>query len=425
MRLPALARPAAGWIVVASLALAAGTVLQAQPVVFEWSAALEGTGTLIDAGAGPAVDSRDLLAADASLSHGLGSGEMTYSAGVGFFYIPQELLPGANPVDQILFYPSQLAVSWELGPVRTRDPWMKATLGRMDAREPTGLLLENPFALHPLQLMDGAGFELRYQEFYVSAAVGYLGLLDKRINRVLFTTTDFQELLDPSQYAAPARGLAIVRLEGEQLLAGQSLGLLGIWQKDFRPADPRFDSWYFGAMASGQILPFLRQASNVIVGVGVPSDGTAGAGVLLSSELALKLPGALLHETWLSVLWASGQGGGLSAFPALAGPPVSLAFDQPLSDVVKLEVGADASLPVQPSGALLRPALATRLILVPSGMVPAGSLVPMSGAYVGTEIEADLRYQAISGFTVELRAGGLITVSRVLPYVLLDTGVKL
>ena len=425
MKVPVTATRAAGWIVMAALALASGTVLHAQPVTLEWGAALEGLGSLMDTGAGPVVDSRDSLAADVSLSHQLGPGEMTYSAGADFFYVPQELLPGANAVDQVLVYPSQLAISWELDPARSHDAWMKASLGRMDAREPTGLLLENPFALHPLQLMDGMSFELRYQAFYVSASAGYLGLLDKRINRVLLTTTDFQELLDTSQYAAPPRGLAIVRLEAEQLLAGQSVGLLGIWQKDFRLSDPRFDSWYFGTMARGQILPFLRHVSSILVGVGVPSSGSATAGVLVSSELALKLPGALLHETWLSVLWASGPAGGLSAFPALAGPPVSLAFDQPLSDVVKLEVGADASLPVPPHGAILRPALATRLILVPSGTVPAGSMIPMSGPYVGTEIETDLRYRAISGFNVELRAGGLVTVSRLLPYVMLETGVKL
>ncbi len=147
--------------------------------------------------------------------------------------------------------------------------------------------------------------------------------------------------------------------------------------------------------------------------------------MLISSELALTLPGALLHETWLSVLWASSQEGGLSAFPALAGPTVSLAFAEPLSDVVRLELGADASLPVAPEGAILTPSLVAGLILVPSGTVPAGYAFSFAGPYAGTETELGLEYQAISGFAVGLRCGGLITTSGFLPYVRLDTGVKL
>jgi hypothetical protein len=350
---------------------------------------------------------------------------MTYTLGAGFYYMPQRVPAGESRLEALLLYPSVVSIAWDLEPARLVDPWIHAALGRTDAKEPTGLLLENPLAAHPAQLMDGVSFEIRWKEFYAAAAAGYLGLLDKRINRIVFTAPDETELADTSHYAAPPRGLAILRLEANDLLLAQSLGLFGIWQKDFRPDPPQFDSWYIGATANGQIVPLLRQATSLVVAIGVPSTGSAGFGLLAASQIAYKLPGTLLHEAWFSVLWASSQGGGLAAFPALAGPPVSLAFDEPLSDVVKLELGADAVLPVTPRGAVLTPALAVRVLLVPSSMVPADLAFSFAGPYVGTEIETALEYVPIRGLAVSARVGGLIAVRGVLPSLRLDAGIQL
>jgi hypothetical protein len=295
----------------------------------------------------------------------------------------------------------------------------------MDAREPTGLLLEDPLAIHPAQLMDGASIEVRYQGFYVSAGAGYLGLLDKRVNRIRFTDPDDRELADAPHYFAPPRSLAVLRMEAENLLGGQSVGLVGIWQKDFRADSPKFDSWYAGAVVDGRIVSWLRQSTRMIVGIGVPAGSSPETGLLVSSTVAMDLPGDLLHEAWISALWASGRGGGLAAFPALAGPSVSPAFDVPLQDVVKLELGTNAVLPVAPEGARLDPALAVRVLLVPSSTVPADYSFSFSGPFAGTEIEMSFVYVPLADFTVTAGFSGLITVSGVFPSVRLGTGVRL
>ncbi|HVO39866.1 MAG TPA: hypothetical protein VMV03_12630 [Spirochaetia bacterium] len=405
----------------------------AQPAVFEWAAALESAGTLIDHGVGPVLDSLDSLSASISVSHDLGPGTMTYTAGAGLFYMPQRLLPGQGRLDAFLVYPSAVSIAWDLEPARLVDPWFRVVLGRMEAREPSGLLLENPYA--PAQLLDGLSLEFRWKNLYAGIEAGYLGLLDKRINRIIFTLPDALELADTSHYGAPPRGLAILRLEADDLLVGQSVGLFGIWQKDFRQGPPQFDSWYIGALVNGPIVPLLRQASTVVVGISVPAGGsgsagmlpgiTSGAGLLISSQVAYKLPGTLLHEAWFSVLWASSPGSGLQAFPALAGPPVSLAYTEPLSDVVKLELGADAVLPVTPTGAVLKPSLAVRLLLAPSSAVPSDLSFSSAGPYVGTEIETVLEYVPLRGFNVSAHAGGLIAVQGILPCLRLDAGIQL
>jgi hypothetical protein len=414
-------------------ALACGVPAAAQPVVFEWEAALESTGTLIDHGVGPVMDSQDFLSASISLSHGLGPGTMTYTAGAGLLYIPQRLVPGEARIDSFLLYPSAASIAWDLEPTRLVDPWVHVVLGRVEATEPSGLLLENPYA--PAQLLDGLSFELRWKNLYAGLEAGYLGLLDKRVNRIIFTVQDALDLADTSHYGAPPRGLAILRLEADDLLAGQSVGLFGIWQKDFRQDTPQFDSWYIGTRVNGPIVPLLRQASALVVGIGVSSVESGGVGflpgispgvgLLASSQVAYKLPGTLLHEAWFSVLWASGPSGGLQAFPALAGPPVSLAYTEPLSDIVKLELGADAVLPVTPVGAVFKPSLAVRLLLAPSGTVPSNLSFPFAGPYVGTEIETVLRYVPIRGFNVSAHAGGLIATQGILPCLRLDAGIQL
>ncbi|HET6451107.1 MAG TPA: hypothetical protein VFI08_07330 [Spirochaetia bacterium] len=408
-----------------ALALLAPGLGGATPVLFDWDAGLGSRGDFSDHGDGPVFDSRDSLSLAAGVSHGMGPGEMTYSVAGQLAYMPQDLAAGDPRTNEVLAYPSAVSVAWEMQPPGLRDPWMHAALGRMDAREPTGLLLEDPLAVHPAQLLDGALVEVRYLGFYFSAQAGYLGLLDKRVNRVRFTDADARELSDGPHYFAPPRGLAILRTEADHLLAGQSLGLFGIWQKDFRAETPRLDTWYAGLVVNGQILSWLRQATDVVVGISVPSAGSTGAGLLVSSLVAMKLPGDLLHEAWLSGLWASGRGGGLSEFPALAGPAVSPAFDVPLQDIVKVELGADARLPVAPAGARLSPALTVCLLLVPSGTPAANYSFSLSGPFAGTEIALTLAYLPLDGFTVTARGAALITVSAVLPSVQLDTGVRL
>ncbi len=156
--------------------------------------------------------------------------------------------------------------------------WFRAGLGRLALDEPAGLLLRDPDALVPAQLVDGVLLELRYGRFYGSLGAGYLGLLDKRLNRIRFTGQDTGELTDSSVYLAPPRGLAVLRLEADQLFAGQRAGFFSIWQKDFRAAGPTFDSWYFEMLVEGPLAQGLRHQGALVAAVAVPSGSAPGPG---------------------------------------------------------------------------------------------------------------------------------------------------
>ena len=395
------------------------------PTTFAWGGSLSAEGQLVDLGAGPVLDTQDVLGLGISVAHGLGPGVMTYQLNGGVGWLPQQVAAGQSRLAGLAAYPAETGLAWELIPRRVQDVWMKASLGRLDLPEPTGLLLYDPTALHPVQMADGLLLELRYLGFYVSAGAGYLGLLEERVNRIRFTPQDTAELSDPFHYFAPPRGLGVLRLEADRLLFAQSLGLFGIGQLDFRGAGQTFDSWYVGTIVSGPIAAGFRHETSVIVAIAQPSGGSTGVGLLLSVTGAYKVPVSFLHETWLSVLWASGAGGGLAAFPQLAGPPAGTAYAVPLSDLVRIETGIDSELAVGPDGATISPAFKVRLLLSPDGQIPAGFSFQPAGAYVGTEVELSATYHPLDDIGVSLLAGGLITTSGFLPYVRLQAGVDL
>jgi hypothetical protein len=405
------------------LLLGAVTFAQA-PVTFDWYAGIRTIGTLSDPGGGVETGAQDALSVGIELAHGAGRALMTYRLAGELQYTPQQIAPGAPPVTALTAYPTESGIGFELPPKNLIGLWFRATLGRLPLEDPTGLLLEDPTALVQGQLADGLLLEFRFLGFYASAGAGYLGLLDKRLNRVRLTQQDQDELASPSVYFAPPRGLAVLRLEARDLFAGQRVGLFGIGQKDFRPDPPTFDSWYIGALVSGPIALGFRHETTLVVGITVPSPGETGAGLLLNEVIAYKIPVSCLHEAWLSVLWASSPGG-LAGFPALAGPPVSGDLEEPLSDTVRLEAGIDASFAAAPAGAVLRPAFASRLLFRPSGQQPAGYTFAMAGSYVGLELELSARLEPVSGLRFMARGGALIAPADVLPYVRLEAGVAL
>jgi hypothetical protein len=386
------------------------------PLTFDWDADLGTVNTLGNFGPGPSVDMEDSASVSFELEHGLGRGIMSYRLGGQIQYAPQRISAGAPTLSALTAYPLETGVSYELPPAPLLGFWLRAALGRLGLEEPTGLLLSNPMAVHESQLVDGFIVELRFSGFYGSLGAGYLGLLDRRVNRVRFTPQDLSEYADPSHYLAPPRGLAVLRLEAENLFAGQSFGLFGIGQKDLRDAPPTFDSWYAGAVVRGPISSGFRHASGLVMAVAVPSSAETGLALLLSSELAYRLPGNLLHEAWFSLLWASSAGGGLAAFPQLAGPPAGTDFAEALTDIVRIELGIDAALAIPPAIDPLRLAFTSRLLLRPGGQLPAGYSFTMAGPYVGTELELSTRFEPLLGLRFDLRAGTLITYSGILPY---------
>ncbi len=381
------------------------------PVTFSWKADLATANTLSDLGDGPAVDMLDSASLGFELDHGLGRGIMSYRLGGQIQYAPQRIAAGAPAVSALTGYPLESGLSYELPPLNLLGLWFRAGLGRLDLEEPTGLLLDDPAAVHESQLVDGLLLEFRYHWFYGSLGAGYLGLLDRRLNRVRFTPQDFIELDDASQYFAPPRGLAVLRLEAEDLFAGQSFGLFGIGQKDFRDTGSKLDSWYAGTAVRGPIALGFRHTTSMVLAIVVPSPGTPGAGLLLSSQVAYRLPGNILHEAWFSLLWASSDGGGLAEFPALAGPAVSTGFPVPLSDIVRLELGIDTTFAVPPAVTPLGLAFTSQLLLKPSGQVPPGFSFRTAGSFMGTELGLTARYEPIQGLRFDARAGTLITLS--------------
>ena len=395
------------------------------PPSFAWDGSLSAEGQLVDLGVGPVLDTQDVLGLGISVAHALGPGVMTYQLGAGAAWLPQQVAAGQSRLAALAAYPEETGLSWELVPARVQDVWMKASLGRLELPEPTGLLLYDPTAIHPGQLADGLLLELRYLGFYASVGAGYLGLLEERLNRIRFTPQDIAELSDPLHYFAPPRGLGVLRLEADRLLLGQNLGLFGIGQLDFRSPGPTFNSWYVGTIVSGPIAAGFRQETRVVVAITQPSDASTGAGILASVTGAYRLPVSFLHETWLSVLWASGPEGGLSAFPQLAGPPAGSAFAAPLSDLVRMEAGVNSDLVAGPGGAVLSPSFQVRLLLTPDGKIPAGFSFQPAGSYIGTEVEISASYRPLDDIGISALAGGLITTAGFLPYVRLQAGVDL
>ena len=395
------------------------------PTTFAWGGALSAEGQLADLGAGPVLDTQDILGLGISVAHGLGPGVMTYQLGAAAGWLPQSVAAGQSRLAGLSAYPAETGLSFELIPLRAKDIWMKASLGRLDLPEPTGLLLYDPTALHPAQMADGLLLELRYLGFYVSAGAGYLGLLEERLNRVRFTPQDTAELSDPFHYFAPPRGLGVLRLEADRLLFAQSMGLFGIGQLDFRTAGQTFDSWYVGTTVSGPIAAGFRQETSLVVAFAEPSAGSPGVGMLLSVTGAYRIPVSFLHETWLSVLWASGASGGLAAFPQLAGPPAGSAFAVPLTDLVRIETGIDSDLVPGPGGAVLTPAFKIRLLLSPDGQIPAGFSFQPVGSYIGTEVELSATYHPLDDIGISALAGGIVTTAGFLPYVRIEAGVEL
>lgn len=418
-------RRIAGLVVVFAAILAVLPAPAEQAPVFDWEAGLETAAAFSDSGSGSVFGSRDRLTLSLRVTRGLWGGTLSAGIAGGLAYTPQEAGSGEPVSEALRVYPGPAGIAWESLPPWSVSPWFRASLGRIEAREPTNLLFYDPGALHPAQLMDGLEFEFRLRRFYAAAQTGYLGFLDRRLNRVLLSAADRAEYEDPSVYAAPRRLLSLVRLEAESPAFRQDAGIFGIWQKDFRPAPEGFDSWYFGLAVSGPVSGRVRHESCAVLSLSRPAAGGTGAGILAHVRAGYDLTGTPFTEAWFSALWASGGSGGLEAFPELAGPPVSLLYAEPASDVVRLELGIRAEPAVPPGGARLDAGLAARLILVPSGVLQGAYSFAPSGAYAGTELELSLGYQPLPGLRFSSRAGALLTPEGPLPGLRISAEVQL
>jgi len=405
------------------LALAPAASCLAQGISFSWNAELTTSGSMIDRGGDAELSSRDLLDLGLGLRREAVKGTFAFELEGGLEYAPQDIASGAPRSEAFMIYPALVEASWESAPGLAADPMIRVGAGRVEASEPTGLFLFDPEAAHPAQLMDGLGLEFRRGKLYASLSAGYLGLLDKRLNRIRLSGVDEADLLDADRYWAPPRVLAILTVQAERLAFAQDAAFLCVWQKDFREdSEERLDSWYFGATARGPALPGLRHDEAVVVSIALPQGESSYAGMLARAKVAYDLPWGPFGEAWLGALWAGGFGG---SFPSLAGPSESLAYDLTPEDLVKAELGADASLGVFPRGGRLDASLALRALFVPSGSVAQGYSFETAETYLGTELEAGLDYAPIFGLGIKMRAGILATPEAVHPCARLEGRITL
>lgn len=404
------------------LAAAPAASCAGQDLSFGWDAGLSTRGAIADRTGEAELSARDIVSADLRLERAFPGGTLSLEAGADFIYAPQDVAALAPRSEAFLAYPAAFEAAWESAPGLASDPWFRIGLGRVGAREPSGLLLRDPDAPRPDQAMDGVVGQFRIGRLYASLGAGYLGLLDKRQNRVRATAADAADLSDPDRYWAPSRALAILRVEAERLFLGQDAGLFGIMQKDLAGGDGARDDWYVGAVARGPIAGRLRHSETAIVSISSPSGEAAYAGILSRTQLSYALPWKPLGEVRLAALWASGWGG---SFPSLAGPAASLVYDVPPEDLVAVELGTDASLAPPPRGARLDAALALRALFVPSGRVASGYSFETDGSFLGVETELDILYEPIFGFVLDGRGGFMATPGGLRPRASLEARIRL
>ena len=365
----------------------------------DWGLDMRHQSAAIDTGQGAFIDAVDSVRLFGEVYQRAGRFSLTYRLGAGFAY-------SAQLERQMVLYPGRSGFALLRAPMTTSGAWLGSEIGRIALSDPFGVLFFNPEAREPGQLADGFEVHLRRRRVFASFSAGYLGWLDKRVNRVRMTARERLDATKSGDLFARPRGIAVGRVEVEDLIHRQDAGAILVAQQDFGDRGGSLSSYYAGVFARGPaLLPALHHRSVAIVAYSVseaPSP-TAGVSLLARSRLAYTLSPWWVSNARFALTFAGG--GILAPFPALAGPDVSVAFAEQLSDVVVLELGVDASYRVAPAEATIRPDLALRLIWVPSGTITPQSKIEPNGVFGGFEIGPAVVYQPIRGLDVIARAG--------------------
>ena len=385
-------------LAVCSIVIAAPWI-EAQYAGGDWGLGMRHQSTSIDAGRGASIAAVDSVRLFGEIYQRAGRLSFTYRLGGGFAY-------SAQLEREMALYPGRSGFELLRAPTTTGEAWFGSEIGRIALSDPFGVLFFNPEAREPQQLADGFQVHLRRRRAFASFSAGYLGWLDKSVNRVRMTAGErFDATKSGDPFVRP-RGIAVGRIEVENLVHRQDAALMLAAQQDFGDRGGSLSSYYTGVFARGPaVLRDLHHRSVAIVAYSaadVPS--LAGASLLVRSRFAYMLPSWWVSSARFALTFASG-GEMLAPFPALAGPDVSVAFAEQLSDVVVLELGVDASYRVPPAEATLRPDVALRLIWVPSGTVTPLSKIEPDGGFGGFEIGPAVVYQPIRGLDVIARAG--------------------
>ena len=374
----------------------------------DWGLDMRHQSAALDVGQGASIAAVDSFRLFGEIYQRTDRFNLTYRLGGGLGYSAQPDSVFTDAGRKLVGYPGRSGFELLRVPRTLDRAWLGAEVGRIVLSDPFGILFFDSEAREPQQLADGLTFHLRRQHLFLSFSAGYLGWLDKSVNRVRMTSSERTDISESGDPLARSRGIAVGRVEVDDLVRRQDAGLVLVAQQDFGDRGDSLSSYYAGLFAQGPfLLQDLHHRTVTIVTYSV-SDAPSLAGVSL---LARSRFAYALSPWWVSsarfALTFAGGGKILAPFPALAGPNVSVAFAEQLSDVVVLELGVDANYRVPPAEATIRPDLALRLIWVPSGAVTPRSGIEPDGVLGGFEIGPAVIYQPIRGLDVIARAGML------------------
>jgi hypothetical protein len=370
--------------------------LHGQWLGIDWSAQSRHDYELVEVDDAPEIQSLDTLFLALSAVQQTPGPALRYRLSGGVGYSPQTGRISLDEGREVVVYPGPLGVEALWAPEGRGGRWVSGRLGRLEVTDGTGLLFENPRSLYPTQLLDGAGTAIRYPGWFGSLEVGYLGLLDKDLNRIRLSSEDVVDAADGDVYFGPKRLLGVINLQATSLFWGQDGGLIAVVQEDLGGSSERVSSYYLGPVARGPLIGDFSHAGGVVFAYTRATEAdTSGVSLLTFWDLSYRVPIEQLNEAWLALRYASSDGDSLVRFPTLGGPSVGSVLRHPLSDVVSVELGTDAIYPVPPRGAVIVPSLSTAVFFVPSGDAAGGDAIEPSGTYGGFEVEiaADYRLQ--------------------------------
>jgi hypothetical protein len=379
--------------------------LDAQWLGVDWSAQSRHDYELVEVNDAPEIRSLDTLFLSVTAVQQTAGPALRYRLSGGVGYSPQTGRISLDEGREVIAYPGPLGVEALWAPEARGGRWISGRLGRLEATDGTGILFENPRNLYPSQLLDGAGAWIRYPGWFGSLEVGYLGLLDKDLNRIRLSMEDVVDAAEGDTYFGPKRLLAVLNLQAASLFWGQDGGLVAVVQEDLDGSSQDVSSYYLGPVVRGPLIGDFSHAGGVVVAYTRASeDDESGVSLLAFWDLNYAVPIDQLNEAWLALRYASSDGDSLVRFPSLGGPAVGSVLRHPLSDIVSAEIGTDAIFPVPPQGAVIVPSLSTALHFIPSGDAGGFDAIEPSGSFGGLEVAVGADYRLQEDLSVSASA---------------------
>jgi hypothetical protein len=383
-------------------ALSAPRLLGAQiPFGLSWSAdvATEGRLSFLERGASIYLFERGEARVEAT--HGAGRARLTYRLGAGAAHAVQGVRFGSGVQQELIAYPTALAVVVDVPAAHLDAPAFVGSLGRQPFAEPSGFLLSADSALLPRQTVDGIAAGLRWRQAYLGVQVGYIGLMDKRVSLIRLTEEERDALSDPSVYGAPERGLALVRAEFAELFAEQDLAAGLVGQYDFSGVGNPLHTLTIGPTLRGPIVVGLTHRTSFLLGLSSTGPTEPKASLFASSALSYPLPINVPVDLNLSLLYASGPTETTAAFPMLSGRSAGKLFAEPLSNMIRVAFEAGADLAAPPAEGRFVPHVDLAAFFLPAGERTVVFRYAAEGGYVATELGAGFAYLPLPDFRLE------------------------